>query len=167
MIRKIFSVLGQAARKTVGHPRDALLGTRMALWVVLISVLAELTSLARTQRIASFRIGKVRSMRAEDIGETSARLGRAIDSLLGIDLLVFRRSCWKRALVLHRYLALSGIETQIKFGVRKESGGRVDGHAWLERHGQTLLENNAANYIVTFSLPTEHSLPRHSARPDS
>ncbi|HXM36482.1 MAG TPA: lasso peptide biosynthesis B2 protein [Pyrinomonadaceae bacterium] len=132
----------------------------MALWVVLISVLAELTSLSRAQRIAAF---KVRSTSVENGSETPAKLGQTIDSLLGINLFVFRRSCWKRAMVLHRYLALNGIESQIKFGLRKESNGKVDGHAWLEHHGQPLLEDNAANYVVTFSLPAEYSLSGHSA----
>ena len=85
-----------------------------------------------------------------------------IDSLLGINLFVFRPSCWKRAIVLHRYLALNGIQSQIKFGVRKESNGKVDGHAWLEHDGQPLLEDNADNYIVTFSLPVEPSVSGQS-----
>ena len=159
-IRKILFVLGQARRKIVAHPRDAALSARMALWVVLISMLARLTTLARAQKIASL---KIRSAPVEHTSELPANLARIIDSLLGIDLLVFRRSCWKRAMVLHRYLALNGIESQIRFGLRKESDGTVNGHAWLERGGKPLLEDNALNYVVTFSLPAEHSVPRHFA----
>ena len=88
----------------------------MALWVVLISWLARLTSLPRAQQIASFRI---RPASAGKGSTTPAQLGRAIDGVLGIDLFVFRRSCWKRAMVLHRFLALNGIESRINFGLQK------------------------------------------------
>lgn len=153
-IRKILFVLAHGGRKIVAHPGEATLSVRMALWVVLISMLVRLTTLARAQKIASF---KIRSSPVEHKSETPANLAQMIDSLLGIDLFIFRRSCWKRALVLHRYLALNGIESQISFGLRKESNGRMDGHAWLEHNGQPLLEDNAAKYVVTFSLPAEHS----------
>ena len=159
MISKVLGLLGQAARKTARHPREALLTARMALWVVLISGLAQFTSLPRVQKIAAF---KVKSTSAKTSSETPAKLGRMIDSLLEINLFVFRHSCWKRALVLHRYLGLSGIDSRIRFGLRKQSDGRVDGHAWLEHHGQPLLEDNAANYVVTFSLPAEHSASERS-----
>jgi Transglutaminase-like superfamily len=157
VISKVISVLGRAAGKTVSHPRDAILRARMAVWLVLISLVSQFSSLTRAQKIASFGAVKPKDKRAEDVEQTLVRLGQAIDSLLAIELFVFRGSCWKRALVLHRYLALSGIESQIKFGVRKESDGRVVGHAWLERDGAPLLEKSAANYVVTFSLPDEHS----------
>lgn len=159
-IRKVLAVLGLAARKAAGHPRDALLSARMALWIVLISALAELTSLPRAQKIASYR---VRNTLVADDSEAPAKLGQAIDSLLGIDLFVFRRSCWKRAMVLQRFLAMRGIESQIKFGLRKDSDGKIDGHAWLESGGQPLLKDNSADYIVTFSLPVDHSLPGNAA----
>lgn len=151
-IKRLLLVLVRAGRQAVTDPANTLLSARMALWILVISVLAEITSLTRTQKIASF---KIRSVSAENDSETPAKLARLIDSLLRIDLFVFRRSCWKRALVLHRYLALNGIESQILFGLRKEADGKVDGHAWLERRGQPLLEDNALNYIVTFSLPRE------------
>ena len=155
MFSKVFSGLGKAARKTAGNPRDALLGIRMAAWVVLISVLARLTSLPRAQRIVSF---KVRSRSVKAASESPEQLGIMIDNILGLDLLVFRRSCWKRAMVLHRFLALNGIDSQINFGLRKEGDGKVNGHAWLEHKGQPLLENDAGNYIVTFSLPRDRAV---------
>ena len=96
---------------------------------------------------------KLRSTSAEDTSETAAQLAKAIDNLLGLDLFVFRRSCWKRALVLHRFLALKGIESKVNFGLRKEADGKLIGHAWLEHEGQPLLEDKADNYVVTFSLP--------------
>jgi hypothetical protein len=122
----------------------------MALWVILVSFLARIMPLPRAQQLASVN---VQSIAEADSAATLARLARTIDSLLGLDFFVFRRSCWKRALVLHRFLALHGIESRINFGVRKETAGAVLGHAWLEHQGRPLLEDDAGSYVVTFSLP--------------
>ncbi|HET7288167.1 MAG TPA: lasso peptide biosynthesis B2 protein, partial [Pyrinomonadaceae bacterium] len=70
-----------------------------------------------------------------------------------IDFLIFTPVCWKRAAVLHRYLSRSGIPTRIIFGVRNESGGKVAGHAWLEREGHPILESTPPEYVVTYSFP--------------
>jgi hypothetical protein len=148
--KKVFRVLRQGCRKVFTNPQNALLSARMAFWIMLVSVVARLTSLPRAQKIAAFRFSKASAGKWVD---TPAILGQTIDNVLGIELFPFRRSCWKRALVLHRYLALIGVESQIKFGVRRAADGKVDGHAWLEHDGQPLLEENADNYVVTFSLP--------------
>jgi hypothetical protein len=55
--------------------------------------------------------------------------------------------------VLHRFLALHGIESRITFGVQKRADGTLNGHAWLERDGRPFLEDAAGAYVVTFSLP--------------
>ena len=149
-IGKVFLVLRLATRKIFLEPREFILRARMALWILLISLLARLTSLPRAQRIASF---KVRSSPVKGRTETPAELGRAIDSVLALDLLVFRPSCWKRAMVLQRFLGLNGIESQVKFGLQMDKDGTVSGHAWLEHQGRPLLEHETGSYVVTFSLP--------------
>ena len=80
-------------------------------------------------------------------------LARTIDLLLSADVLVFKPICWKRAAVLHRYLSRNGTPTKIIFGVRNETGGKFDGHAWLEADGQPILEKDPPNYVVTYSFP--------------
>jgi hypothetical protein len=82
------------------------------------------------------------------------RLARSIDRVLGLDLLVFRPSCWRRALVLHRFLALHGVESRVNFGLKK-TAGELQGHAWLERDGRPFLEADAGAYVITFSLPQQ------------
>lgn len=149
-IGRIVRVLGLAARKVAVKPRESGLSARMALWVVVISALARVTSLPRLQKIAAFR---ARSRSIDARAETPAQLAAAIDGLLNIDLFVFRRSCWKRAMVLHRFLALDGIESRINFGVQRDSNGTLNGHAWLEHRGRPILEHDAGAYVVTFSLP--------------
>ena len=155
-IGKLFLVLGLAARQIVVAPRKAGLRARMAFWVLVVSVVARLTSLPRAQRIAS---GGVRS-RSARAPVAPAELGAAIDSVLGIDLFVFRKSCWKRAMVLQRFLSLNGIETRLNFGVQQTTDGTVNGHAWLEHQGQRLLERDAGSYVVTFTLPLEGATGR-------
>jgi hypothetical protein len=156
-IGRAFLLLGRVTRKIIAEPREAALRARMAVWVVLISVLARRTSLPRAQRIASFGI---RSRSAGRASFTPAQLGAAIDSVLGIDLFVFRRSCWKRAMVLQRFLSINGIESRLNFGVHKTVDGIVAGHAWLEHQGRALLESDAGMYVVTFTLPLQEATGR-------
>jgi Transglutaminase-like superfamily len=151
-IGKALRVLGKTAGTIILEPREAVLRARMASWVVLISVLARVTSLPRAQRLAS--VG-TRSGAADRASVTPAHLATAIDSVLSIDLFVFRRSCWKRALVLQRFLSLNGIESRVYFGLQKTSDGTVSGHAWLEHQGRPFLERDTGTYVVTFTLPLQ------------
>ena len=121
----------------------------MALWVVLASLLARLMPLPLAHRLVSTR---VRTGPHGPSADVPARLARAIDRLLRLDVFMYRRSCWRRALVLHRFLALHGIDSRVNFGLKRTTG-ELQGHAWLERDGQPFLEDDAGAYVVTFSLP--------------
>ena len=88
-----------------------------------------------------------------DAEKIQAELARLLDLLLAADFWVFTPTCWKRAPVLHRFLALRGIPTRVVFGVRREDRNALDGHAWLEAEGKPLLESTSPNYTVTFSHP--------------
>jgi hypothetical protein len=169
IIAKAVLVSCLAAKTIVVNPSEAVLQARMAIWIIAVSLLARLTSLTHVQKIVAFRVRSttVQSTSVEDRSETMAQLGRAIDRVLGIDLFVFRRSCWKRAMVLHRFLALNGIESHINFGLQKGNIGNVSGHAWLEHEGRPLLEDDAASYTVTFSLPRQHTAPCCLARTEA
>lgn len=149
-IRTSARLLGLAIRKVFVKPREAVLSARLALWVVLVSVLARATTLPRAQRISSVRVGPDAGGDRDRIAE---HLARTLDALLALDFFVFRPICWKRAMVLHRFLALNGIESRINFGLQKRADGTLDGHAWLERDGHPFLEKTAGTYVVTFSLP--------------
>ncbi len=131
----------------MSSPREAWLLLRMAWWVAVLSIAARFYSLPRALQIVA---GGGKATRAE---ATDTELARAIDLLLATDFLIFTPVCWKRAAVLHRYLSRSGIPTRIIFGVRNESGGKVAGHAWLEREGHPILENTPPEYVVTYSFP--------------
>lgn len=158
MMRRLTAILRRTARTFRRAVRffyrdlsSGILLVRMAAWVVVLSLLIRVMPLPRIMRLITPRT-KPRA-RLTNPAHVQARLARLLDLLLGTNLWVFTRTCWKRAPVLHRYLALNGIETRIVFGVRREGEGVLNGHAWLEAGGQPLLETTPPEYTVTYSFP--------------
>jgi hypothetical protein len=149
MVRKLPRLIFSTARKVVSKPNEAWLLGRMAWWVAVLSVSARFYPLPRALQIVA---GK----RKHGVPEpaTQDELARAIDLLLSADILMFKPICWKRAAVLHRYLLKNGIDTRIIFGVRNDTSGKVDGHAWLEANGKPILESAPPEYVVTYSFPS-------------
>ena len=121
----------------------------MAGWVVVLSVLARLLPLSRALQIVSTEVRTEIDRRVDPV-----QLSTAIDALLEAKVFVFKPSCWKRATVLHRYLALAGVATTIRFGVRREGDSELKGHAWLELDGKPILESSPPAYTVTYSFPS-------------
>jgi hypothetical protein len=151
--RKLSKTAGlvlRASRFAAREPGAALVSLRMAAWVAAVSLLMRWAPLPRVLSLAEPR--RVRRP-ARDAALVQARLARLLDALLASDFLCFTPTCWKRAPVLHRFLALEGIRTRVVFGVRSEGAGRLDGHAWLEAGGEPLLEPVAPDYKVTYSFP--------------
>ena len=120
----------------------------MAGWVVVLSVVARLLPLSRALQIVSTEV------RRKSTEVDPVLLSTAIDALLEANVFVFKPSCWKRATVLHRYLALAGVATTIRFGVRKDGDRELKGHAWLELDGKPILESSRPVYTVTYSFPS-------------
>jgi hypothetical protein len=127
----------------------------MAGWVMLLSIAVKIFSLPRALRLVST---KTRCPVQAPRDETQKKLGQIVDRLLKTDLLILKPSCWKRAALLHRYLALNGMPTRILFGMRREPDGSVSGHAWLESGGEAILESTAPNYSVTYAFPSHDTL---------
>jgi hypothetical protein len=143
-------VVSRAIRYGLREPGAALLVLRMAAWVAALSLLVKLLPLPRIMRVMT---PLTRRAPAPHPASTQEKIARLLDRLLALDILMFTPTCWKRAPVLYRYLALNGIESRIVFGVRKGDEGLLDGHAWLERGGEPLLEKTIPTYTVTFSFP--------------
>lgn len=140
----------RAACFAVREPRSALLILRMAFWVSAFTLaMRHLPLPAALKMIAPRERAEFRG----DAGGVQRELARLLDLLLASDFWVFTPTCWKRAPVLHRFLALRGIRTRIVFGVRREEQSTLDGHAWLEAGGEPLLESTFPNYSVTYSFP--------------
>lgn len=151
-VRNLASFLLLAARFILRNPREALLMLRMAWWVFLLSALIRVQPLPRVLNLMTPR-KPIRSTTADQF-PSSERMAQMMDLLLRIDAFVFRPICWKRAAVLHRYLALKGIPTRIVFGVRKEDQGILEGHAWLEVNDRPVFEPSSPEYTVTYAFPS-------------
>jgi hypothetical protein len=141
----------RAARLVLCEPGSALLALRMGAWVVALSLLVKLLPLPRAMSLVAPR--RVARDAPADAALVQDRLARLLDSVLAADFWVFTPTCWKRAPVLHRYLALSGIDTRVIFGVRREGSDALSGHAWLEADGEPILEKTPPEYKVTYSFP--------------
>ena len=149
-ITKTARLFSRATRLCATQPDQAWLLVRMAWWVAVLSVTARCYSLPRALQIVA---GKQNNDQRSTDAIDREHLARAIDLLLSADVLMFKPICWKRAAVLHRYLSRNGTPTRIIFGVRNETSGKVDGHAWLEADGQPILETTPPDYVVTYSFP--------------
>jgi Transglutaminase-like superfamily len=135
----------------IRDPASAFLISRMALWIAVLPVLLrhlrveQVINFATPRRRPPQKQGPVKELRQKRIGELA-------DRLLKLDLLCFTPTCWKRAIVLYRFLALAGINSQVVFGVR-QSDGELKGHAWLETEDGPILEIEEPEYTRTFAHP--------------
>jgi hypothetical protein len=144
------SIIRRGAHFIGQKPGETFLLVRMAVWVALLSLLIKFMPLPRVLSL----IAKTGHDRKPPKGRmTEQRLAQLVDALLGMNVLCFTPTCWKRAPVLHRYLALYGIKTRIIFGVRKEKDAPLAGHAWLEADGRPFLEASPPRYTTTYSFP--------------
>lgn len=150
LLRKLGATVWRAARFAVQRPGSALVALRMAFWVAALTALVRFLPMSRALSLLTPRR---RPAHRADSDELQRRLAHLLDLLLAADFWVFTPVCWKRAPVLYRFLALSGIRTRVVFGVRRRESGALDGHAWLEADGEPLLERTAPDYTVTFSYP--------------
>ena len=136
-------------RKSVRHPKELFLMMRMAWWIGVVSVMAQLWSLPKALEFVS---GK--DIDGDPDGtDLEKRLANTLDQLLSADVAFLKPKCWKRAAVLRRYLSKNGIPTTIVFGVRRDTQGLLDGHAWLEFEGEPILERSRPEYVVTYRYP--------------
>lgn len=150
-LRKTSGFIYRAGRKFLLQPGEALLLARMAWWVVVLSIAARRYPLPRALQIVA---GNQDNKPVAIDPAQQEKLARSIDLLLSADVWVFKPICWKRAAVLHRYLARNGTQTRIIFGVRNDSVGKVTGHAWLEVEGQPILEATPPEYVATYRFPS-------------
>lgn len=154
-------MLGKAVKATrlvFARPRRAWLMVRIATWTVVLSSTARLCSLPTALSLLSAKTRKPQA------GFDQPEVVTAIDAVLGVNLFVFRPICWKRATLLHRFLGLRGCDTIIVFGLRKDPGGELKGHAWVEAAGKPILERDEPNYTVTYRFPSAETCDVDLAR---
>ena len=64
-------------------------------------------------------------------------------------------NCMRRSLVLFRFLRRLGFPAVIVFGIKRNGGGELDGHAWIELDGVPVLEpgDPREEFAVAFLYP--------------
>ena len=72
-------------------------------WIILLTVLMKIFSLQRVLKFSTTCSAKTDQFIAPD------RIVSVLDQFLGLNFLAFTPTCWKRAIILHRFLALTGI----------------------------------------------------------
>lgn len=132
------------------RPRRAWLLSRIALWTIILSCVLRFRPLPIALRTLSVPPDRPRSEAATD----GQQLATAVDAVLGMNCFVFRPVCWKRAILLRKFLAEQGHPSTIVFGVRTGSG-KLAGHAWLESNGSPIYEAETPDYTVTYRFPSE------------
>lgn len=147
----VLSRARQGIRFARQRPGEALLVARLALDVASFSVLARVLPLPRSLSLLSPKMTR-RDARAVSVSDV--RLAELLDALLNLDVLCFTPTCWKRAAVLHRQLALRGRKTRVVFGVRRGESDPLAGHAWLEANGLPIFESSPPEYAVTYCFPS-------------
>jgi hypothetical protein len=90
-------------------------------------------------------------VRAAEVGVTGdeARLRRLFELAAGSHLMTM--PCLPRSLALHRFLRRHGHPSQVRVGMRRESGG-LRGHAWVERRGTPLESPTIIRSFVRFEV---------------
>lgn len=124
--------------------RERRLIARAVLAVSLSSIALRLLGLARCQAMLR-RLSPVRKSQGKQCLKTVAGRAQAIAAMvkLGARRAPLRASCLRESLALWWLLRLEGIDSDLRIGVRKESG-RLQAHAWVEHLGQVLNDSQDA-----------------------
>jgi hypothetical protein len=142
-------IVANALKLFFARPRRAWLLSRIAIWTFILSCVLRLRSLPTALRTLSGPGDRKRRPAAE-----GQEIATAVDAVLRINRFVFRPVCWKRAILLRKFLAEQGHPSAIVFGVRNHSG-KLTGHAWLESNGSAIYEAETPDYTVTYRFPSE------------
>jgi len=150
-VKKVIVLAVRACRRFALEPGTSFLMVRMAGWVWVLSIVVKVWPLPKALAL----ITTSSRTRAEASLQHQQYLAATLDKILKTRWYCLTPVCWKRAAVLHRYLALNGTTTKIVFGMRKSDNGTMQGHAWLELDGRPILETDTPEYTVTYKFPSD------------
>ncbi|RJQ18902.1 MAG: lasso peptide biosynthesis B2 protein [Nitrospiraceae bacterium] len=135
---------------------DILLFLRIFSLITILPLLVNYLTVPQLMRALTPAKGASgRKSRSEDLRN---KVEKYTDYILDKGILIYRRICLKRSLVLYHFLRKYGIDVHICFGVRykKASDGEtkkeLEGHAWLLHDGNIFLEKNPAEEINTYKM---------------
>lgn len=113
---------------------------------ILLSPLIYLVSL---ERLTAWVERRRPAFDADRVGDVA--LADWVDRVLGRLPPPWRRTCLKRAFVLHYLLRRAGRPADLLVGVRRDETGRLAAHAWLVREGRPYLETGT-DRVDTFQV---------------
>ena len=119
-------------------------------------VLPPLVHLASLQRITGWIEAGVRPA-DPDVTVDDAALAEWVDRVLTRLPPPWRKTCLKRALVLHYLLHRAGRPATLVIGVRRDEHDALAAHAWLAHAGIPYLESESdqvASYRVLTAFPS-------------
>jgi Transglutaminase-like superfamily len=98
-----------------------------------------------------------------DVDLLCEKIGKYTDYILGHHLLVNKKPCLKRSLVLYHFFRKYGVNVQFCMGVRinktlaeNQGGRKLIGHAWIRYDGKIFMEKapiEDKTYTETFCFP--------------
>lgn len=118
-------------------------------------VLPLLVYVVPLDRIARWiRRGPMRSSPNDAVDDRS--LAEWVDRVLDRLPLPWRRTCLKRALVLHYLVRCAGRTTELRIGVLRDRDNALAAHAWLVRDDLPYLERGA-DHVASYQVLTAFS----------
>ena len=151
------------ARKYFRSPGDVALFLRILGLALILPLLQRTMSMPGLLRLLTPRA--VPPADADARASRQAKVALFIDGILGRNVWPLCGTCLTRALLRYRFLRHAGLEVRFCLGVRAAgpTGGDgrnrdLQGHAWLLRDGQPILEYDEAatrTFVVTYCYPPQ------------
>jgi len=120
-----------------------------------VLVLPPLVHLLSLDRIVGW-IERSTRRRSADPTVDDAALAEWVDRVLARLPPPWKRTCLKRAIVLHYMIRRAGRSAELRIGVRRDEHSALAAHAWLVRNDEPYLEEGAdhlAAYQVLAAFP--------------
>jgi len=139
----------QKVRKYFDAPGDVVTFFRIPVCIVRIPVL--------TRRYGLEELIKKLTPRRENGGVNREKIIVYANWWLNRKVAMFRPTCFKRSLILYRFLRENGAPVRIHYGIKKTPEKGQEGHSWVSLDGVSLPPDgeSAHEYRQTFVYPPE------------
>lgn len=120
------------------------LALRALFWIVAARIGVALVGFARLRRLLPPLRGSVAQTRAADVRWAVTAVARRVPGT----------RCLARSLAIEALLRGAGIESELRFGVVRQDGGRLEAHAWVECDGRPVCpDEDLSPYTPLSPLP--------------
>ncbi len=125
-------------------------------------VFPPLIHLVSLERLTGW-IGRSRMPPAPDATVDHESLAEWVDRVLARLPPPWKKTCLRRALVLHYLVHRAGRPAELRIGVRRDENNRLAAHAWLVQNDQVYLESGIGqvdSYQVLAAFPSRSGSSR-------